>query len=206
MDHYHQQQEILRDVQGLPIEVESLQSSSSSVSEEAGGYSPPQSLDRQHEAVRNHLRQSLSHHLGHVNGHGMHTHGSEPHIASLRSRFEHLTRRTRRLNAETLNAATEKPWLDDKAQKRTNRRPYWVLLATILLSVAGAAALVAIGVFTSMPKHKYCLVLDEQFDGSALNPDVWQHEMETGGFGNGEFEWTTDSTNNSYVSLERDSR
>ena len=38
------------------------------------------------------------------------------------------------------------------------------------------------------------LVLDERFD--SLDTDIWQREVNMGGFGNGQFEWTTDSDRN----------
>lgn len=40
-------------------------------------------------------------------------------------------------------------------------------------------------------------MLEENFD--KLDTSVWLQEVETGGFGNGEFEWTTTSANNSFV-------
>jgi len=54
-----------------------------------------------------------------------------------------------------------------------------------------------------MIRGNLCMVLDEEFDtdtntvfGAGGN---WFREVELGGFGNGEFEMTTSSTNNSYV-------
>lgn len=72
-----------------------------------------------------------------------------------------------------------------------------LFLMWIILGVVGFGALLATGILT-VPKHKYCMVLDEDWS-NGINPDVWQHEIQVGGFGNGEFQWTTDSSNNSYV-------
>jgi hypothetical protein len=47
--------------------------------------------------------------------------------------------------------------------------------------------------------NKYCLILDEQFDGSSLDTSVWTREVNMGGYGNGQFDWTTDSETNSFV-------
>ncbi|CAO1614614.1 unnamed protein product [Parajaminaea phylloscopi] len=92
----------------------------------------------------------------------------------------------------------EKPWLESKTRKRADRKAYWVFVACILVGLAAAAGLVYSGV-AEVPTYKYCQILDEQFDGNEINADTWFHELETGGFGNGEFEWTTKSPNNSYV-------
>ena len=34
---------------------------------------------------------------------------------------------------------------------------------------------------------------------TTLRTDIWTHEVQVGGFGNGEFEWTTASEENSFV-------
>lgn len=52
--------------------------------------------------------------------------------------------------------------------------------------------------YASIPNlGKTCLVLDDDF--STFNKDVWQHEVRVDGYGNGQFEWTTDSDNNTFV-------
>lgn len=43
-----------------------------------------------------------------------------------------------------------------------------------------------------------CLLLDDNFS-NGLNLDVWTREVRLDGYGNGEFEWTTNSDNNSFV-------
>ncbi|CDW97592.1 hypothetical protein, partial [Sporisorium scitamineum] len=95
-------------------------------------------------------------------------------------------------------AEVYKPWLEDKKRRSSDRKAYWVFVVTMSLGLLGAAALMYFA-YASVPNDKYCLVLDEQFEGNTLNKDIWFHEQETGGFGNNEFEWTTDSTNNSFV-------
>lgn len=72
-----------------------------------------------------------------------------------------------------------------------------------------------------VPKHDYCLILDEQFDGATLDTSVWTREVQVGTAGaNGKFNYersldyfeilkanvstlgfamTTSSSNNSYV-------
>lgn len=44
---------------------------------------------------------------------------------------------------------------------------------------------------------KTCLVLEDNFD--TLNLDTWQREVRLDGYDNGEFQWTTNSDNNSFV-------
>ncbi len=76
------------------------------------------------------------------------------------------------------------------------RRNYIVFLVAMSLGILGVAALVYTG-YASVPNHKYCMVMDDNFE--TFNTTRWMREMETGGFGNKEFEWTTDSSNNSFV-------
>ena len=52
--------------------------------------------------------------------------------------------------------------------------------------------------YAAVPKlGKICSVLDDNFD--TLNLDTWQREVRLDGYDNGEFQWTTDSDNNSFV-------
>ncbi|SPO28264.1 related to beta-1,3-glucan binding protein [Ustilago trichophora] len=92
----------------------------------------------------------------------------------------------------------EKPWLEDKKRISSNRKAYWIFIFGLSFGIVGAILLMYFA-YAGVPKGKYCLVLDEQFDGDTINKDIWFHELETGGFGNGQFDWTTDSTNNSFV-------
>lgn len=94
----------------------------------------------------------------------------------------------------------EKPWLDNKARKRSDKKAYWIFVIAVGFGVLGAALIVYFSGVAMVPNDKYCLVLQDDFNGDSLDTSIWFHEQETGGFGNGEFEWTTDSTNNSYVS------
>jgi len=91
-----------------------------------------------------------------------------------------------------------KPWLENKARRKADLKAYWIFVIGCFLGIAAAAGVIYSGV-AEVPKHSYCLVLDEEFSGTTLNTDIWFRELETGGFGNNEFEWTTSSENNSYV-------
>ncbi|UZJ55707.1 hypothetical protein CBS101457_005027 [Exobasidium rhododendri] len=93
-----------------------------------------------------------------------------------------------------------KPWLASKRRRRADRKVYWTFCTIATVLGLGSVAALIVTAILSLPKtHKYCLVLDEEFEGTELNQDVWAHEKQTGGWGTGEFEWTTDSTNNSFV-------
>lgn len=96
----------------------------------------------------------------------------------------------------------QKPWLEKKDPY--GRLAYLLTYAIASLGIIASVARCYFG-YKSVPmiKGNLCMVLDEEFDtdtdtvfGSGSN---WFREVELGGYGNGEFEMTTSSTNNSYV-------
>jgi beta-glucanase (GH16 family) len=96
----------------------------------------------------------------------------------------------------------EKPWVSKKDPYA--RVAYFVTYGVAFLGIVASALRCYFG-YKSVPMitGNLCMVLDEEFDtdtdtvfGSGGN---WFREIELGGFGNGEFEMTTSSTNNSYV-------
>ncbi|KAF3901604.1 Beta-glucanase [Orbilia brochopaga] len=91
--------------------------------------------------------------------------------------------------------SVQKPWVDKK-----DPREKWVTiipLIGIFLGLAVSGYLVYDG-FTSVVKHKYCPVLMEDW-ANGFDTNTWQREVEVGGFGNGQFEYTTNTEENSYV-------
>ncbi|KAI8675194.1 GH16 domain-containing protein [Fusarium keratoplasticum] len=89
----------------------------------------------------------------------------------------------------------EKPWLE-----KTNPKEKWVTILPILaiiLGLVGSGFLVWDGI-RSVVKNTYCPVLDEDFSGG-LDPKIWTKEVEVGGYGNGQFEQTTNTDENVYV-------
>lgn len=94
---------------------------------------------------------------------------------------------------------SEKPWLS-KPEPGT-RSSYWSTLLLILLGLAGAGVLCWQGV-SNVPllNQKLCLVLSEDFTSQDLDTSTWTKDVELGGFGNGEFQMTTDSSSNLYLS------
>lgn len=93
--------------------------------------------------------------------------------------------------------SVEKPWLE--AQK--DRMQKWQTLIPMIglfLGFALGAYMVYDG-WTSIPEHQYCTVYEDDFSSGVLNPDIWTKEAEVGGFGNGEFEETTNTDENVYI-------
>ena len=88
----------------------------------------------------------------------------------------------------------EKPWLLEK-----DPREKWVTILPLIgiLIGCGLAAYLGYNGWSSVETHKFCLVYEDSFDN--LDQDIWQHEVQVGGFGTGEFEWTTADAANSYV-------
>lgn len=51
--------------------------------------------------------------------------------------------------------------------------------------------------WTAWETNKYCLIMEDNFQ--TFNESIWTREIEVGGFGTGEFEWTTSDPENCYV-------
>ncbi|WPG97900.1 Beta-1,3-glucan-binding protein [Acrodontium crateriforme] len=90
----------------------------------------------------------------------------------------------------------ERPWLDKKDPKEK-----WVTiipLIGIFLGLALSGFLVYEGLQT-VTNHVYCPVLNEDFSSGGLDSKVWTKEVEVGGFGNGQFEETTNTDENAFI-------
>ncbi|KAH7890395.1 glycoside hydrolase family 16 protein [Phlebopus sp. FC_14] len=95
----------------------------------------------------------------------------------------------------------DKPWLTQK-KPILERMSKLATFAGLLIGALVAAVIVFRG-YTSvhiLSDSQLCLVLDDQFSGGSLDTSSWALDVELGGFGNGEFEMTTNSPNNVYVS------
>ncbi|KAF8737453.1 hypothetical protein AX14_012841 [Amanita brunnescens Koide BX004] len=93
----------------------------------------------------------------------------------------------------------DKPWLSKKEPGAT--LSYLITVICMLLGIGGAAVICWRG-FASVQKldpSNLCLVLDENFDGTSLDQSVWSYDVELGGFGNDEFQMTTNSPTNLYL-------
>ncbi|GAC93731.1 glycoside hydrolase [Pseudozyma hubeiensis SY62] len=89
-------------------------------------------------------------------------------------------------------------WLDSKEAKRINKKNKRVVLIGVLMGVAAMVAVVLDGVLRVEKQDKLCLVLDDDFS-NGFNKTTWSHEIQSGGYGVGSFDWTTDSEKNAYV-------
>ncbi|WVQ83051.1 hypothetical protein IAT38_005189 [Cryptococcus sp. DSM 104549] len=90
-----------------------------------------------------------------------------------------------------------KPWLEKKDPAMRWAR--WITIASIFVGFAVAGVICWDG-YRSIPSlGKICSVLDDDFSSGEINPDNWEHEVRLDGYGSGSFQWTTASSNNSYV-------
>ncbi|KAF8876123.1 ectomycorrhiza-upregulated GH16 glucan endo-1,3-beta-glucosidase precursor [Gymnopilus junonius] len=108
-----------------------------------------------------------------------------------------------RMKSHMLAEGTDvpKPWKEGKNPRAVFS--YWIVYIIILMGIAGGAVQCY---FTwknvQLDRHPLCLVLDEEFndENSVFGPNgTFFREVNMDGFGNGEFEMTTESRNNSYV-------
>ncbi|KAF3008643.1 hypothetical protein E8E13_008600 [Curvularia kusanoi] len=88
----------------------------------------------------------------------------------------------------------EKPWLDKK-----DPREKWITIIPIVGLVLG---LIVTGILIwdgirSVAVNKYCSVYTDDF--SSWNDKVWTKEVEVGGFGNGQFDETTNTDENVFI-------
>lgn len=90
----------------------------------------------------------------------------------------------------------EKPWIGIKDPKRK-----WHTILPIIGVVLGLA-MVAFEVYsgwTSVVNHAYCMIYEDDFSSGVLNEKIWTREVQVGGFGNGVFEETTNTDENSFI-------
>ncbi|KAH7033407.1 glycosyl hydrolase [Microdochium trichocladiopsis] len=120
-----------------------------------------------------------------------------PSLSSRASSYgAHARAKKHKFVSYRLRDAYEQPWLQDKRLKAWKRNNYIIYGAMVVaLGVCGFFGYW--GTQRGVPKHDYCLVLEEDF--SSLDPAVWNHEVQVDGFGTGSFDWTTDESTNSFV-------
>ncbi|EIW77739.1 glycoside hydrolase family 16 protein [Coniophora puteana RWD-64-598 SS2] len=115
-----------------------------------------------------------------------------------------VLKKAKRLRSTLLEdpSTIDKPWVAVKDPFL--RISYWLTWGIAFLGIAGSAIRCYFGYKSVlMLDGNLCPVLDEEFNtdtdtvfGTNSN---WFREVELGGYGNGEFEMTTSSSNNSYV-------
>ncbi|KAI9372867.1 concanavalin A-like lectin/glucanase domain-containing protein [Aspergillus egyptiacus] len=103
----------------------------------------------------------------------------------------------RRFQSSRLVGQFDKPWLN--TGKRTLD---WdrIIFYSCVVAALGISAFLCYDAVASVPRHQYCLVLDEDF--ATLDGNVWSHEVQLNGYGTGAFDWATDDPQNSYVDSE----
>lgn len=89
----------------------------------------------------------------------------------------------------------QRPWLDKKDPKEK-----WVTIIPIIGLLIGCtvAGLLVWDGLRTVVTNQYRLVLDEDFS-KGLDDRIWTKEVEVGGFGNGQFEESTNTEENAYV-------
>ncbi|KAI9709914.1 MAG: hypothetical protein M1820_002991 [Bogoriella megaspora] len=112
-------------------------------------------------------------------------------LNSLRPRYF----QSRRINKEQV----ERPWLD---KKNRDPREKWVWIIPcigLFLGFCMAGFLIWDGL-RKQNKAELCPVIFQDFSSvTELDPKIWQQEIQTNGFGNGEFEITTDNGENAFI-------
>ncbi|GBE85656.1 glycoside hydrolase family 16 protein [Sparassis crispa] len=136
--------------------------------------------------------------LPHVNS-GIRSSYMSPAVLSRRTTVfessEIVPRMAKRARSTMLTSEIEKPWLTEK--DAYSRLSYFLTYAMMFLGIAGGAVRCYFG-WKDIPRlGNICLVMEDDFN--SLDTNVWYHEVDMGGFGNGEFEMTTTSSNNSFV-------
>ncbi|KAF2430581.1 putative gram-negative bacteria binding protein [Tothia fuscella] len=100
-----------------------------------------------------------------------------------------------RFKSYQLDGKYDQPWVSDPRMNRT-RWNNWILRAFMFIGVA-LSAYICFSATQTVGKHSYCLVYQDDF--KTLDTNVWTHEVQIDGFGNGCFDWTTTDSKNSYV-------
>ncbi|KAF4334250.1 beta glucan-binding [Fusarium beomiforme] len=96
-----------------------------------------------------------------------------------------------------------------RVQKGTVERPElmikdprdkWITIIPALGIVVGLAAIALLSWagYTSVDNYKYCKVFTDDFS-NGFNSTIWNKHVEVGGYGNGEFELTTNTDENIFV-------
>lgn len=106
------------------------------------------------------------------------------------------TRASRPFRSRIIDSIQEKPWITNRPISRADKIATWIPRCGLIL---GSGIIIAFiyGGWTSWETNKFCLIMEDNFDH--FDTDIWSQEVELGGFGTGEFEWTTTSEENTYV-------
>ncbi|KAF4119262.1 Glycosyl hydrolases family 16 [Geosmithia morbida] len=99
--------------------------------------------------------------------------------------------RSRRIRKGTV----DRPELREK-----DPRALWITLIPLMGFFGGLAVIAVLSWtgYTSVSNHEYCVVFVDDFS-NGFNSTIWSKHVETGGYGNGEFEVTTGGDENVFV-------
>ncbi len=110
---------------------------------------------------------------------------------------KHNTTRRKFKSSRFTGTEYPKPWLEQKEPRRKWERViFWTSVAVGVL----IGAVICFFSYKSVSNFEYCLVLEDDFE--TLDKNVWNFEVQRGGFGSGSFEWTTEDAKNAYVDAE----
>ncbi|KAF2203850.1 concanavalin A-like lectin/glucanase [Delitschia confertaspora ATCC 74209] len=119
------------------------------------------------------------------------TQPSEPRSSESTQPLSPTYFKSRRIKKEDI----QRPWLNQK-----DPRAIWVNIIPIMGFIIGlgiAAFLMWTG-YRSVSHHRYCEIMYDNFT-SGWNDKIWTREIEVGGFGSGQFEQTTNSSENIFI-------
>ncbi|KAL1942155.1 hypothetical protein VTO73DRAFT_6219 [Trametes versicolor] len=118
------------------------------------------------------------------------------HESTTASRVSVAPRQRRLMRSSMLMGAIEKPWLSEK--DRMISISHWIVYFIAFLGIAGSAIRCYFAYVQTPVLGNVCLVMEDNFDTFDTD-NKWMREVSMSGFGNGEFEMTTASENNSFV-------
>lgn len=112
-------------------------------------------------------------------------------VHSAKAYNPHAYFRSRRIKKGTI----DRPELREK-----DPRKIWITLIPIFGFLVGllSIALLTWNGYSSVSRHRYCKVFTDDFS-NGFNSTIWTKHVETGGYGNGEFEVTTADDENVFV-------
>ncbi|KAF1943496.1 gram-negative bacteria-binding protein 1 precursor [Clathrospora elynae] len=109
-----------------------------------------------------------------------------------------IRKQSRPFKSYRLRGEREQPWVTDPRMKRT-RVGNWIVFGFIVVGTIISGYIMYTGVSEAKLPDQ-CLIMEDNFEN--INKDNWGYEIQTGGYGNGEFDWTTDDPKNSFVDAE----
>lgn len=94
-----------------------------------------------------------------------------------------------------LKEPVQKTWL--QKPDRWSVFGQWLTRLLFVLGVCAAGAICYLGAIDIPQLGNICLVMEDNFD--SLNTNTWLQEVEVGGFEDGQFQWFTSDSNNSFA-------